>query len=97
MNEIPQKFYFSITKNDDYMGMSDLTKVFMFMRITPKQEKLITLINGKEAILTTELINEDGSVAEATEHTNVYKVKICTHKSDCPFLVDSSEEIPNEI
>ncbi|MEE0998970.1 MAG: hypothetical protein UIH41_04845, partial [Treponemataceae bacterium] len=97
MNEIPQKFYFSITKNENYMGMSDLTKVFMFMRITPKQEKLITLINGKEAILTTELINEDGSVAEATEHTSVYKVKICTHKSDCPFLVDSSEEIPNEI
>ena len=97
MNEIPQKFYFSITKNEKYYAIGDFFRIFMFMRITPKQEKLITLINGKEAILTTELINEDGSVAEATEHTNVYKVKICTHKSDCPFLVDSSEELPNEI
>ena len=79
------------------MGMSDLTKVFMFMRITPKQEKLITLINGKEAILTTELINEDGSVAEATEHTNVYKVKICTDELRCPLIEKNTDEISNEI
>lgn len=97
LNYIPDKFYFSIAKNDDYYPNGDFFRIFMFMRITPKQEKLITLINGKKAILTTELINEDGSVAEAEEHTNVYKVKICTDELRCPFLVESSEEIPNEI
>lgn len=94
---IPDKFYFSIAKNDDYYPNGDFLRVFMFMGITPNKEGFVSYINGKEAKLTTELINADGSIAEAAEHINVYKVKICTDELRCPFLVDSSEESQNGI
>lgn len=97
LNYIPDKFYFSIAKNSDYYPNGIFSRIFMFMRITPNKEGFVSYINGKEAKLTTELINADGSIAEAAEHINVYKVKICTDELRCPFLVDSSEESQNGI
>lgn len=97
LNYIPDKFYFSIVKNDDYYPNGDFLRVFMFMRITTKQEGVMGYINGKEAKLTTQLVDEDGNVVEAAEHKNVYKVKICTDELRCPLIEKNIDEISNEI
>ena len=93
---IPNKFYFSIMNIEDSIGMDDYKKVFVYLKFSLDELDFVSVINGSDLPIETELTDENGNIEEPKLYTNVFKVNICTLKMFCPnSSLEEETLIPN--
>lgn len=94
---VHDKIYFSIAKIGNYQAAIDYMQVFFYIKFSPNVEELVAVINGKESIINTQLLDSNGLIEkEPSEHKNVFKINVCTDESYCPnSSLEEETLIPN--